>query len=182
MAPFTYLYQGKSRYLCYFLLWDEFGTCSHGYAITIYRDYYMTIFMPYPISTQNTHISPRTDMGVSGWYGVWYENYHIVIYLSYIFLLTSLPIWYGMRSDTSVLLERRVLRMCSTAECSKCGDMVFWPGKKAVSLTWPGDMGFLHVQKAVSPTWPIITPFALHKSDLCLKAMLVSHMQNNHIF
>ena len=34
-------------------------------------------------------------------------------------------------------------------------------------------------KKAVSPTWPIITSFALHKSDMCLKAMLVSHMQIN---
>ena len=29
---------------------------------------------------------PRADMGVSGWYGVWYENCHIITYLSYIVL------------------------------------------------------------------------------------------------
>ena len=30
---------------------------------------------PRPISA----ISPRADMGVSGWYGVWYENCHVII-------------------------------------------------------------------------------------------------------
>ena len=35
-------------------------------------------------------------------------------------------------------------------------------------------------KNTVSPTWPNITPFALHKSDMCLKAMLVSHMKNEH--
>ena len=57
----------------------------------IHRDYYMAIFISYPIPTRDTLISPRAfspraDMGVLGWYGVWYENCHIIIYLSYIFL------------------------------------------------------------------------------------------------
>ena len=60
-----------------------------------------------------------------GWYGVWYENCQIIIYLSYI---------------------------------------------------------FLSYKFAISPMWTIITPFALLKGDMCLKAMLVSHMQNEHIF
>ena len=54
------------------------------------RDYHMAIFISYPISTRDTHISPRAegpraDMGNSDWYGVWYENCHIIIYLSYFF-------------------------------------------------------------------------------------------------
>ena len=48
------------------------------------RDYYMTIF----ISTRDTHISQKDEgtcanIGVSGWYRVWYENWHIITYLSY---------------------------------------------------------------------------------------------------
>ena len=44
----------------------------------INRDYDMAIFIPYPISTRDTHISPRAfgpraDMGVSAWYGVCYS-------------------------------------------------------------------------------------------------------------
>jgi hypothetical protein len=35
----------------------------------------MAIFVSHPISTR--------DFGVSGWYGVWYENCHIITYLSY---------------------------------------------------------------------------------------------------
>ena len=35
----------------------------------------MAIFISYPISTLN----PRDDKGVSGWYGVWYENCHIIV-------------------------------------------------------------------------------------------------------
>ena len=37
--------------------------------------YHMAIFILYPISAED----PRADMGVSGWYGVWYENCHIII-------------------------------------------------------------------------------------------------------
>ena len=48
----------------------------------IHRDYHMAIFISYPISTRDTHISPKAV----GWYGVWYENCHIIIYLSYILL------------------------------------------------------------------------------------------------
>ena len=43
-------------------------------------------------------------------------------------------------------------------------------------------MGFLPEQKSRITTCPITTPFALHMSDMCLKAILVSHMQNEHIF
>ena len=73
----------------------------------------MAIFISYPISTRDTHISPmaeghRADMGVSGWYGVWYENRYIIIYLSYIFFLTRLPIWYRLQSQRQC---RRVLSM-----------------------------------------------------------------------
>ena len=44
----------------------------------------MAIFIPYAISTRDTHIIQRAKGG----YGVhvWYENYHTIIYLSYIFL------------------------------------------------------------------------------------------------
>ena len=124
----------------------------------------MAIFISYPISTWDTHISPRADMGVSGWYGVWYENCHIIIYLSYIFL-----------SDKFVYL---ILYAVSTARPPSIPNVVTWffaRAKKAVSPTLPDDTGFfLPGQKSLTPTWPIITPFALHKSDMRLKAMLVS--------
>ena len=69
----------------------------------------MAIFMPYPISTRDTYISLRADMSadmsVSGRYGVGYENCHIIIYLSYIFLSVMLiwvmiwNLWYYNRVD-----------------------------------------------------------------------------------
>ena len=50
--------------------------------------YHILIFLSHPISTRDTHISqraegPRTNMGISGWYGVWYENWHVITYLWY---------------------------------------------------------------------------------------------------
>ena len=108
------------------------------WEIIIWQFSYHTPYQPEtPICARGP--KARGLIWVDGWYGVWYENCHIVIYLSYIFFLTSLPIWYGMRSHTSVLLERRVLRidrrvlrMCLTAECSECDDRFFFfaPAKK----------------------------------------------------
>ena len=42
--------------------------------------------IPYQPSALGLIWVSRVDMGVSGWYGVWYENCHIIIYLSYILL------------------------------------------------------------------------------------------------
>ena len=137
----------------------------------IHRDSYIAIFISYPISSRDTHISPRADMS-RGWYGVGYENCHIIIYLSYIF-----SFWEVCLIDIVCGVKGK------TAECSECGDMFFFA--RAKKPYHPRDLEiwvFCPCKKAVSPTWPIFTPFALHNSDMCLKAMLVSHMQNEHIF
>ena len=116
----------------------------------------MAIFIPYPISTRDTHISLRADMGVSGWYRVWYENCHIIIYLSYIF-----SFWQVCLFDIVCGVKGK------TTDCSECGDMGFYLpeqkklyhppdlviwffclGKNAVSPMWSGDMGFLPLQKS----------------------------------
>jgi len=52
------------------------------------KGYYMAIFISYPISTRDTHItqlvqSARANIGFVGWYGVWYEDWQIITYLSY---------------------------------------------------------------------------------------------------
>ena len=71
-----------------------------------------------------------------------------------------------------------------TAECSECGDSGFCPtGSYNIYISCDLVIRvFCLGKKAVSPTWPISTPFALHKNDMCLKAMLVSDIQNEHIF
>ena len=129
------------------------------------RDYYMAIFISNPISTRDTHISPWADMGVSGWYGVWYENCHIIIYLSYICL-----------SDKFAYLISYAVSKARPPSAQNVVRWAFCMGKKTVSPMWPGDMGFFCPgKKAVSPTWPIITPFAFHKSDMCLKAVSITY-------
>ena len=176
-------------------------------------NYYMAIFMSYPISIRDTHISPRAfspraDMGVSGWYGVWYENSHIINYLSYIFL-----------SDKFAFSISYAESRSRPPSAPNVVIWVFCPSKKAPSPTWSGNMLFFFFffvfffcflpwqkkpyhphdlvisffffffffffcpgKKAVSPAWPIFAPLALHKSDMCLKIMIASHMQNEHIF
>ena len=58
---------------------------------------------------------------------------------------------------------------------------VFCQGKNAVSPTWPDDMGVC-LGKKIRITHVIhYHTFCAHKSDMCLKAMLVSHMQNDHV-
>ena len=51
-------------------------------------------------------------MGVSGWYGVWYENCHIITYLSYI-----VSFWQVRLFDIVCGVKGK------TAECSECVDM-----------------------------------------------------------
>ena len=92
----------------------------------IYRDYYMAIFISYPISTWDTHISPRAD----AWYGVWYENWHIIIYLSYIFLSEKFAYLISYSE--------------SKARPQSAPNVVIW----VFCPTWPGDMGFLPEQKS----------------------------------
>ena len=103
----------------------------------INRDYCMAIFISYPISTQDTHISPWAEgqIRVEGWYGVWYENCHIIIYLSYIFL-----------SD-------KFAYSISYAE-SKARP----PSAPNVVIRF-----FARAKKLYQPCDPIITSFALHK-------------------
>ena len=139
----------------------------------INRDYYMAIFISYPISSRDTHVSPSAEgRRVEGWYGVWYENCHIIIYLSYIFL-----------SDKFAYL---ILYAESKARPPSAPNVVIWVLCSSKKKPYhPHDLmiwGFCQGKKTVSPKWPIITPFALPKSGMCLKAMLVSHMQNEHIF
>ena len=144
----------------------------------------MAILISYPISTRDTHISPRAegplaDMDVEGWYGVWYENCHIIIYLSYIFLSDKFAYLISYAESKA--------RPPSAPNVVICffffffffflhGQKSYHPRDLVIWVFLPGQ------KKAVSPTWPIITPFALHKGDMCLKAVLVSHMQNEHIF
>ena len=73
--------------------------------------FYLAIFISYPLSTSHPY-QPE------GWYGVWYENCHIIIYSSYLFFLTNLPIWYrcGVKGKT--------------VECSECGDKGFLHGQR----------------------------------------------------
>ena len=101
-----------------------------------------------------------------------YGNFHIVIYLSYMFF----SFWQVCLFDVVRGVKGK------TAECSECGDMGFLPGQKSriTHVTWW--YGFIcSGKKAVSPTWPIITPFALHKSDMCLKAIKY-HICKTNIF
>ena len=73
-------------FLCVFLFYIS-GVYQNAHKIMV-RDKYITIFISHPISTRDTHISKRTEgqranMGVSARYGVWYEHWHIIIYVSY---------------------------------------------------------------------------------------------------
>ena len=141
---------------------------SSRFVLWVNRNYYIAIFISYPISTQ----------GPSGWYGsrvdlgtmIWKLPYHNLFIIHFSFWQVCLfDIVCGVRGNT--------------AECSECGDMGFLPKQK--KPYHPYDLViwvFLQSKKALSSMLPIITPFALHKSDMCLKAMLVSHMQNEHIF
>ena len=137
----------------------------------INRDYYIAIF----ISTWDTHISPRTkgpsaDMGQGLILSmVWKLPYHNLFIIHFSF-------WQVYLFDI-ICSQRQDLRVL----------WMWWYGflAQAKKPYHPCDLAiwvFCLCKNAVSPTWPIITPFALHKSDMCLKAMLVSHMQNEHIF
>ena len=137
----------------------------------------MTIFKsPYqPV----TPISTRGLIRVDGWYGIWYENSHIIIYHSFFFLIRP-----------RVCLFDIIYRVKGkTAKCSECGMFfcfLFLPRQKNNSLfpIFPCDWwyeffcldtSFLPRQKKPYHPGPIITLFALHISDVCLKAMFVSH-------
>ena len=96
-----------------------------------YGDYYMAIFISCPISPE-TPISARMPKARGlDWYGIWYENCHIIIYLSYIFLSDKFThlISYAESKARPPSAPNEVIR-------------VFCPGKTAVSPMWPGHMGF----------------------------------------
>ena len=146
----------------------EIRLYSNGYVI---RDYYMAIFISYPISIQDTHIRPLGYVCLRLIWGmIWKLSYHNLFIIHFSF-------WQVYLFDILSRVKGK------TAECSKCGDMGFLSQQKkpyhpcdlVIWVVWPG-------KKAVSPTWPIITPFALHKSAMFLKVMFVSDMQKGHIF
>ena len=125
------------------------------------------------ISFGETHISPRAegqrpDMGRGLIWGmIWKLPYHNLFIIHFSF-------WQVCLFDIVCEVKRK------TVECSEWGDMGFLPVQKSSSPMWPCGMCFCAGKKALSPIWPIITPFAPHKRDMCLKAMVVSHMQNEH--
>ena len=144
----------------------------------------MAIFISYRISTRDNHISPRADMGRGLRLGMMWKC-HITICLSYIFhfdRFAYLIIVCGVNGKT--------------VECSVCGDVFFFffffffflfcfvfflfvfffclGKKKAASPTWIGGMGL----KPHHPRDPI-SYLLLSASDMCLKAMLVSHLKMN---
>ena len=142
------------------------------------RDYYMAIFISYPILTRDSHISlraegPRADMGRRLiWYMMWKLPYHNLFIIHFFLLTFAYLISYTeskarLPSAPSVVIWR--FCPCKKKQYHPLDLVIccffFYPGKKAVS-----------------PTWPIIRPFALHKRDMCLKAMLVSHVQIEHTF
>ena len=165
-------FKGGQNYIGMFSWWVVLITefyCTF-IEIIIWQFSYHTPYQPKtPISARGS--KARGLIWVEGWYGVWHENCHIIIYLSYVFL-----------SDKFASL---ISYAESKARPPNVPNVVLWafcPDKKSriTHVTWW--YCFFLSRKAVSPTWPIITPFALHKSDMCLKAVLVSHMQNEHIF
>ena len=154
-----------------YVFWYYFICTSNKLWALINRDQYITIFISYPISIRDTHISlraesPRLDIGRNLIWGMIiklpYHNQFIIH-----FFLTYLPIWYRMWSQRQ---DRRVLRIVWYR--------IFCPGKKKrrkknVSPTWSGDMFLFFVffcpsKKAVSHTGPIITTFALIESHVSI--------------
>ena len=114
---------------------------SRYIEILIWRFSYHTPYQPKtPISARGSSaFGPRADMSVSGWYGVWYENCQIIVYLSCIFL-----------SDKFAYL---ISFAESKARPPSAPNVVIWgfffaQAKKAVSPTWPGEKGFFPVQKS----------------------------------
>ena len=61
-----------------------FYACPSWHLIFI--DYYMTFFISHVISARNVR-------WVEGWYGMWYENCHIITYLSYTSMRLSSYLW-----------------------------------------------------------------------------------------
>jgi hypothetical protein len=61
----------------------------NGIGSIWYIDYNMSIFISNSISSRDAHVSPMAfgplaNMGVSGWYKVWYENCYILISYHYL--------------------------------------------------------------------------------------------------
>ena len=90
----------------------------------IYRDYYMAIFILYPVSTRDTHINPRAkhpraNMGLGLIWGmIWKLPYHNLFIIHFSFWQVCLfDIVCGVKGKT--------------AECSECGDMGFLPVQKS---------------------------------------------------
>ena len=101
--------------------------------IIIWQFSYHTPYQPEtPISARGPKV--RGLIWVEGWYGVWYENCHIIIYLSYIFLSDKFT-YFISYAESKARLPSVVI-------------WVFCPGRKAVSPTWPSDMGLLPRQKS----------------------------------
>ena len=95
-----------------YVFWYYFICTSNKLWALINRDQYITIFISYPISIRDTHISlraesPRLDIGRNLIWGMIiklpYHNQFIIH-----FFLTYLPIWYRMWSQRQ---DRRVLRI-----------------------------------------------------------------------
>ena len=147
----------------------------------------MAIFISYPILTWDTHISPKVDtpyqpetpisqMG-EGWYVVWYENCHIIIYLSFIFLsdIISSKLMSPSANDCIVLLPITLQNWLNCDDIFSRSDNIvsIWQDSgwwlvmritclqnrtvksKTARCSECGDTGFFGwKKKAVSPTWP----------------------------
>ena len=163
-------------------------------AYVINRDYYMAIFISYPISTRDTHISPRArwptgpraDMSVSGWYGVWYENCHIIIYLSYIFLSDKFAYMISCAeskarppSAPNVVIS---VFFFSATKPYHPSNLFFFFFFFFFFFGGGEEGGGLPGQKSRITHVTHYHTFCAPQCDMCLKAMLVSHMQNEDIF
>jgi hypothetical protein len=60
--------------------------------VKIFIDYYMAFVISHVISTRDAHISQGL-IWVEGWYGMWYEKWHIITYLSYTSMRLSSYLW-----------------------------------------------------------------------------------------
>ena len=123
---------------------------------TINRDYYMAILhhTPYQLETTISAWGPKAWglIWVEGWYGVRYENSHTTDYLFIVhFFFSNNFAYFISYVESNACLPR----------APNGAIWVFCPSNKAVS-----------------PMWPTIIPFSLHKNEMCLKAMLVSYIQN----
>ena len=119
------------RESCPYLLCSNRVTICSRFAHLINRGYYMAIFISYPMSTQDPisarGLKARGLIWVKGWYGVWYENCHIIIYLSYMFSFWQVCL-FGIVCGVKG----------KTAECSECDDMGFLHRQKSriTHMTW----------------------------------------------